>query len=356
MTEKFNNPLPGVPAIESPFFEKIFSDPTMDAETRRIARDLNENGFAIFDFPDLDIDVVAEKIKGDLSSQFNWDYWHKSGFDRGEGMRVQDAWKSSEEVRRIASNQTVIDLLTKLYGRQAHPFQTLNFPVGTQQHFHTDSIHFSSVPERFMCGVWVALEDISDDAGPLVYYPGSHKWPIYTNEHLGVCSAESTERFTQGVYEPLWRELVDAHGVKPETFTARKGQALIWAANLLHGGIRQKNSNLTRWSQVNHYYFDGCAYYTPMHSDPAYGFMEFRSPLNIGTGRRFTNQYAGHDIPEDVIRAARERDRKDRGAPLPDDFDGQQYLLANKDLLDAKVDPVQHYRHYGWKEGRPLRP
>jgi ectoine hydroxylase-related dioxygenase (phytanoyl-CoA dioxygenase family) len=29
-----------------------------------------------------------------------------------------------------------------------------------------------------MCGVWVALEDMSEGAGPLEYYPGSHKWPI----------------------------------------------------------------------------------------------------------------------------------------------------------------------------------
>jgi hypothetical protein len=44
------------------------------------------------------------------------------------------------------------------------------------------------------------------------------------------------------------------------------------------------------------------------------------------------------------------------GAPLPPDFDNEQYLLANRDLLEAKVDPVWHYKYYGFKEGRPLRP
>ena len=33
------------------------------------------------------------------------------------------------------------------------------------------------MPEGFMCGVWVALEDMDMDNGPLVYYPGSHQLP-----------------------------------------------------------------------------------------------------------------------------------------------------------------------------------
>ncbi|QXE07175.1 hypothetical protein BJG93_08595 [Paraburkholderia sprentiae WSM5005] len=49
MSIHFKNLLPGVPFVESPFFERIFSDPAIDEETRRIARDLNENGFAVFD-------------------------------------------------------------------------------------------------------------------------------------------------------------------------------------------------------------------------------------------------------------------------------------------------------------------
>jgi len=348
--------LPGVPSVESPFFSQIFNPAHTDQETLRIARELNDNGYAIFDFPDPDFDAVADLIKGDLAGNFDFERWRTSGYERGEGMRIQDAWQSNERVKRFATNKVVTDLLTKLYGRQAHPFQTLNFPVGTQQHFHSDSIHFSSMPERFMCGVWVALEDIAEDAGPLVYYPGSHKWPIYTNEHLGICSAESTKRFNQGVYEPLWRALVEIHGVKPKTFTAKKGQALIWAANLLHGGMKQNNRNLTRWSQVTHYYFDGCAYYTPMYSDPAYGVIDFRSPPNVETGELFKNQYSGHEVPEEVISFATSRPRKDLDVELPPNFDPALYLAANEDVRKANVDPVMHYRLYGHKEGRPLRP
>ena len=55
----------------------------------------------------------------------------------GKVTRVQDAWAYHEDVRAIAANHAVLDLLQKLYGRRPFPFQTLNFPVGTQQHLHS---------------------------------------------------------------------------------------------------------------------------------------------------------------------------------------------------------------------------
>ncbi|MBU9629624.1 phytanoyl-CoA dioxygenase family protein [Burkholderia multivorans] len=51
---------------------------------------------------------------------------------------------------------------------------SLNFRVGTQQPLHTDAVHFSSIPQRSMCGVWVALEDISPESGPVQLVLGSH--------------------------------------------------------------------------------------------------------------------------------------------------------------------------------------
>jgi hypothetical protein len=266
-----------------------------------------------------------------------------------------EGWKFNENVRRLATNQRIIDILTTLFGRKAWPFQTLNFPVGTQQHFHTDSVHFSSVPERFMCGVWTALEDISEDAGPLVYYPGSHKWPIYTNEHIGVCSIEAEEQVHQHTFEPTWRELVKEFDIKPQVFTPRKGQSLIWLSNLLHGGNKQANKNKTRWSQVTHYYFEGCAYYTPMHSDPFYGNIKFRELTDMMTGETVKNQYAGYDISPSFLEQSRAGFRS-ASVHLPEGFSPELYLEANPDVRDAGADPVQHYLNHGFVERRRIKP
>jgi hypothetical protein len=40
---------------------------------------------------------------------------------------------------------------------------------------------------------------------------------------------------------------------------------------------------------------------------------------------------------------------------FPPDFDPVDYLGANPDVLEAGADPVVHYKHFGWHEGRPIR-
>lgn len=294
--------LPGVPLIESPLFDA--DDPALafTAEERRIARDLQQRGYAVFDFPDAGLDARIARIRGNLSPRYGVDLEHpRSDKTIGE-RRIQDAWTFDADVRAIAANQAVLDLLGKLYGRAAFPFQTLNFPVGTQQDAHSDSVHFSSLPERFMCGVWLALEDVAADAGPLLYYPGSHRWPILTNALIGRRGFDNPLPSAQDPFGPAWRAMAQAQGAAPETFLARKGQALIWCANLLHGGSPQADPALTRWSQVTHYFFDDCIYYTPAFSDEALGRLDLRNLVSIADGMPRPNRYLGETVERAQVR------------------------------------------------------
>lgn len=299
------NPFPGLPLIESPLFSKLSGAQGFTAEEARIALDLHEKGYAVLDFPDADIDVRIERIKAALGPRYGIDFADPQSDKTLGERRIQDAWKFDKDVRAIASNQEMLDLLEKLWGRRAFPFQTLNFPVGTQQDAHADSVHFSSLPERFMCGVWLAMEDVDADAGPLFYHPGSHRWPIMNNSLIGRRGQGEGLASAQDPYGPAWEALIDAHGSKAETFQARKGQALIWCANLLHGGSVQIDPRLTRWSQVTHYYFEDCIYYTPAFSDEALGRLQLRNLVSVQDGERRLNRYLGEvvrDQPESLAR------------------------------------------------------
>lgn len=106
-------------------------------------------------------------------------------------------------------------------------------------------------------------------------------------------------------FHHLWDAMIAKEGIAPVRFHPRKGQALIWAANLLHGGDLQRDPSRTRWSQVTHYYFEDCAYYTPMHSDPFAGKIAFRKIRNAATGERVRNRYVGGDVPAAFIRATK---------------------------------------------------
>ncbi|MEQ8953977.1 MAG: hypothetical protein RL120_07550, partial [Gammaproteobacteria bacterium] len=77
-------------------------------------------------------------------------------------------------------------------------------------------------------------------------------------------------------YEAAIQELIREHGLQPEYGVMKKGTALIWAANLLHGGAPVQDTARTRHSQVTHYYFENCKYFTPMNS--AGSEIEYRNP------------------------------------------------------------------------------
>ncbi|MDB4218566.1 phytanoyl-CoA dioxygenase family protein, partial [Planktomarina temperata] len=196
------------------FFESGAND-----DIRQIALDMRENGFAVVRGLIPDIEEYCDKIVADVSNEFHFETIENDNNEhlkKVEPRRIINAAKKYESVSSVASHEKVLDLLTRLYGRQAYPFQTLNFPMGTEQHFHTDSIHFSSYPEKFMAGVWVALEDISMDQGPLVYYPGTHKWPVFENVHYGIDIRKREGKFHQSAYEEAWRAMIEAEGIEPQ--------------------------------------------------------------------------------------------------------------------------------------------
>jgi hypothetical protein len=235
-------------------------------ERERFERD----GFLVVDetgCPPGVIDGVVE----DLDGLYEGDGRKERGVFFHE-RRIQDAWRISDNVRALALSERVRNLLANLYRREPLPFQTLNFRYGSEQAVHSDTIHFNSQPAGFMCGVWVALEDIDMENGPLLYYPGSHALPELTMEDIGAEARQ--EEYPR--YERFVAEMIERRRLEPAYGALRKGQALVWAANLLHGGLPQRDPSRTRHSQVTHYFFEGCRYYTPMTSGE--GRVEWRDP------------------------------------------------------------------------------
>lgn len=261
----------GAPWFMSPFFERELAERGLDPETEAQVRCFAEQGYLVVDdlgVEDLgqgDFDAVADRAVADLAPL------HAGGAYN----RVMDAWTVSEAVRSLATAPRIVALLEAIYGRRAIPFQTLNFLQGSQQETHSDAHHFHSYPKHYMCGVWVAFEDIAEDNGPLHYYPGSHRLPDY--DFLCPDRDDRLRAFVD--------ELIPSQGLRKECAFLRRGQALIWAANLLHGGDAVADPSSTRLSQVTHYYFADCSYYTPFRSDFERGRVYFRQIVDVGTGR-----------------------------------------------------------------------
>lgn len=270
------------PWVDSPFLAQELEESSLDETTKAMVQQYADKGYLIIEtgLSESTFDRIIELLAPHYKDP-----------------RLQDAWKITPLVQEVAGCSKILDILRILYRREPFPFQTLNFHVGSQQKTHSDSIHFYSVPQRFMCGVWVALEDTDESNGPLHYYPGSHKLPFYDMADINLQGSKDVGQYNQYLtYEDFVQGLMVATGQKKEVFHVKKGQALIWSANLFHGGEPILRPGSTRHSQVTHYFFNDCLYYSPLWSDLPIEKMYMRRPVNILTGDIMENTYLGQPV------------------------------------------------------------
>jgi ectoine hydroxylase-related dioxygenase (phytanoyl-CoA dioxygenase family) len=264
---------PAMPWVESDRLEAYLAAISADDETTAFCRRLAATGLAGIDLGS-DGRELADRVVAETEPYFA----------DGAVTRVQDAWLRRKAVKRLASHPKLIRMLTLAYGRTAFAFQTLSFRRGTRQALHSDAIHFHSAPPRFMCGVWIALEDISPEAGPLRYVEGSHRLPILTMQGAGVNRSPPTGADYGQHYLPALERRLAAAALPEKIVAPKKGEAVVWAANLVHGGAPILNPAATRRSLVVHMFFKDCLYYTPMTSAPEQGLYDTRLPMNVGEG------------------------------------------------------------------------
>ncbi len=279
-----------LPWVESPFFKEILNNKNLSVEHKNIAIDYNENGFVVI--PKLFSENIIDEIRLDMDNK-GYNPKFKMTNQR-DNVRIQDFWKHSESVKNISCDNKILEILEMLYDREPIPFQTLNFRVGTQQRAHSDTIHFSSIPAKFMCGVWVALEDITPENGAVFYHPKSQNLPEYNFSHFKSEPTDTSYEDYVG-YEDFIEKIIEVSNFEKKPFYAKKGDVLIWSSNIIHGGSKVLNQNSTRYSQVTHYYFKDCIYYTPMLSNMVTNELFLRNDItDIKTGKKIDQSFNGN--------------------------------------------------------------
>ena len=223
-----------------------------------------ENGYLILEkfFSEEIIDAINTDITGLLATQairFNY-----------TGRKIFNAFEYAPSVKNVITDKKLMNVLSFVLGRNVFPFQTINFKFGSEQQAHSDSVHMTTFPKGYLVAVWIALEDIEDDAGPIFYYPGSHHLPYLTNEDYGASNnfflldGDANQK-----YEAKIGELLKEKKLTPKTFHAKKGDVFIWHANLVHGGAPVINKHRTRKRMVIHYFAEDVICYHEISERPA---------------------------------------------------------------------------------------
>lgn len=173
------------------------------------------------------------------------------------GLKLLDLQRFFSSAKALSFADPVVDFLEELFGASPALIQSLTFWKGSEQTVHQD---FSYVHHHRRIGelaaAWIPLEDIQADAGPLIYYKGSHFPDRLGFFDWGNSSILANRNAGGGVFDAYRNHLhriVEANNFKPSVFLPKRGDVLIWHGALIHGGMAMSNPELTRRSLVCHY-------------------------------------------------------------------------------------------------------
>jgi phytanoyl-CoA hydroxylase len=255
-------------------------------------------------------------------------FWSHASGPATRQFKFNDLYLMCDAVRELALDPSLCAILGELLREPAVLCNSLNFEKGSSQPRHIDSLYMTPRTPHSLVAAWIAFEDVHPDSGPLAYFPGSHRIPLYT--------------FNDGTHHAARDEIVDwfdyidvqlrLRGLRERKFLARKGDVFVWHADLVHGGSPILDERRTRGSLVCHYFGE---------SDCVEKGMDL-VPMNGGHWMRRLQQ------PVRVDPSA-------LGPSFP--FPEEAYLGRYPDVraaVEAGACPSGdfHYRNFGYEEGR----
>ena len=206
----------------------------------------------------IDEDLI-DRVNADLNRAIE-KRWQN--YDYGSSQRLEHLHSAYSSFYELWTHPRILHFLGLAFGVPARPCQTLTYVFGSQQDLHQDTVHLTPFPAGYMCGVWVALEDVKQDSGELIVIPGSHRWPRVYMKTVGCPRPKENDwsEFGERVVGK-WREMVSEYSGQPKIYRPKKGEVLIWHENLMHGGSVRVDKSLSRRSVVGHYFADGAIVY-----------------------------------------------------------------------------------------------
>ena len=177
----------------------------------------------------------------------------EEGRERLPGYRIHDPHSHLDAAKTLYLHPEIHEFARDIFDEEVVAIQSLLFEYGSEQTIHRDPITVPTGKPLHLFAAWIALEEITEECGPLLYVPRSHRLPYYEFEPGKYMFDESTmgaAEIERGL--AFYHAEFEKRGLQPETNTARRGEVLFWHPSLFHGGAPVSDPTQTRKSFVVH--------------------------------------------------------------------------------------------------------
>jgi ectoine hydroxylase-related dioxygenase (phytanoyl-CoA dioxygenase family) len=201
-----------------------------------------------------EVESIWERGDASYALELGARYFPLDSALRSEPVKLLDLYARVPAALEAAFAPALRRFLGLLFQSEPLLFQSLSFERGSRQPIHQDAAYVVVESPLELAASWIALEDVQEGSGELEYYVGSHRLPGFvfpggTRRYDSHVHDETIHaRYLAGLHERS-REL----GLERRRHLPRKGDVLVWSADLAHGGSPVTSPEATRKSLVCHY-------------------------------------------------------------------------------------------------------
>jgi len=175
------------------------------------------------------------------------------------GWRCPAPYLYYDQIKEIGLYKELTAMYEHLMGNPMGMHLNLTGWVSTERKWHQDRYLNPSPVGNHYVAVWMALDDIHPDSGPFEFVRGSHRWPSMEQDLLlrhypaEMRLRDSWPTETQYDVHRICEEEMARRGSQVEQLLAKKGDVLIWHANLMHRGSKPNVPGTPRKALICHY-------------------------------------------------------------------------------------------------------
>lgn len=184
--------------------------------------------------------------------------WHRHDLGHADPLEAT-AYRRVPELLDLCCYGPLHEVMAHLIGESVAVHLNLVGWVSTERDFHQDAYLSPPSVGSWYIAAWFALDDISPDAGPFEWVPGSHRWSLLDQAKVraripeGLRDGPNWPRDSEAILTPVVERRILETACEVRSLVAQRGDVLLWHARTMHRGSRPNVPGLERRALIAHF-------------------------------------------------------------------------------------------------------